>query len=299
MPQSYSVIDKPSCEASAINDDGTIVGRFGRNRIECEDIEINKTFLYDGSSSVEVSGGETSYNTRRDINNLGDTLITLSYDSSKIIIGNGETINLDFDGYKINDSRSVVGRNKVYINGTVLSQNPSYYFCGINNNNEAVGFNTSGIYQPIIWKNGITTYLESFPPSHSGALAINDNGIVVGYHAIQAAFWGIDHKLNILGDFTPHSINNKGQIVGDAAGGMRAILYDDGQIIDLNSFLSQNSEWERLAYAYDINNKGQIVGYGYLKGNDQPYAFLANPIPEPMSLLIFSIGLLVIRKHKK
>jgi probable HAF family extracellular repeat protein len=107
--------------------------------------------------------------------------------------------------------------------------------------------------------------------------------------------------LGSLGGFdtVPNAIDEKGQIVGHSkvttTGGQptaerrylnpfqerrrdkRAFLYDAGRMIDLNAVVSAPG-WI-LAEANDINNKGQIVGTGYYKGESR--AFLLTPVKQP------------------
>lgn len=62
-------------------------------------------------------------------------------------------------------------------------------------------------------------------------------------------------------------INDQGQVVGNsymAFGGIRAFLYENGAMEELDSFGS-NGE----SYAWGINNLGQIVG----TLNDQPFLY--------------------------
>ncbi|HEX2059150.1 MAG TPA: hypothetical protein VHK90_00270 [Thermoanaerobaculia bacterium] len=63
-------------------------------------------------------------------------------------------------------------------------------------------------------------------------------------------------------------INKNKDVVGSCWGGGidRAFLWKSGVLIDLNSVLPAGSGWERLHAAYDINESGQIVGYGTYKG---------------------------------
>lgn len=61
-----------------------------------------------------------------------------------------------------------------------------------------------------------------------------------------------------------YSINNRGQIVGSAntPEGGRAMLWQNGQMINLNSYLEPETNWV-LINATDLNDRGQIVGYGF------------------------------------
>jgi hypothetical protein len=60
--------------------------------------------------------------------------------------------------------------------------------------------------------------------------------------------------------------------------GTAAFLYQNGEAVIFNNLLPDNSEWWLLERAVDINNKGQIVGYGYVQGIRRYCAFLMNPI---------------------
>jgi hypothetical protein len=78
------------------------------------------------------------------------------------------------------------------------------------------------------------------------------------------------------------SINERGQIVGYAG---RAVLWQDGVAVDLNSLIPAGSGWELISAA-SINADGYIVGWGRLEGRQQPY--LLSPedvssgnVPEP------------------
>jgi len=76
-----------------------------------------------------------------------------------------------------------------------------------------------------------------------------------------------------------YGINDVGKVVGDSftsSGQPHAFLWNNGKMFDLNNLLSDNSGWE-LVSAQGINNRGQIVGYGFFY--DQGYkAFLLTPV---------------------
>jgi hypothetical protein len=60
-------------------------------------------------------------------------------------------------------------------------------------------------------------------------------------------------------------VNSHGQIVGrsDEDGlTFRAVLWERRRIYNLNDAVPPDSGWSVLAEARDINDKGEIVGYG-------------------------------------
>ncbi len=57
----------------------------------------------------------------------------------------------------------------------------------------------------------------------------------------------------------------------------RAFVYHAGQFLDLNALIPAKSDWH-LLQAYNINDAGQIVGYG--KHNGKASLFLLTPVPQ-------------------
>lgn len=97
-----------------------------------------------------------------------------------------------------------------------------------------------------------------------------------------------------------YGINESGQIVGVSrryySNELRAILYDEtGAVHDLNELVVNLGDWT-LREAVDINEGGQIVGYGTIGTQTLRHAFLLTPvgspppplIPEPSALIIWS-----------
>jgi probable HAF family extracellular repeat protein len=120
---------------------------------------------------------------------------------------------------------------------------------------------------------------------------INNRGQAVGGSLKEAALWtisnGMRKNLGTIGApytylSSAYGINNRGRVVGGTyQEGSRigfnpyhAFIAVNNTIQDLNSLLPANSGWE-LTEARDINNYGQIVGYGQHKG--QTRAFLLTP----------------------
>ena len=92
------------------------------------------------------------------------------------------------------------------------------------------------------------------------------------------------------------SINDHGQVVGchnpaDSAHGHHAVLFDitgNGDNIDLNTVIDPSYSGPYLAFAFDINNDGWIIGAA--GEGDNTRGFLLTPIPEPCSICLLVLG---------
>jgi len=153
---------------------------------------------------------------------------------------------------------------------------------GINDNGQTVGASHLALYPDLTthafrWSGGMQD-LGTLGWAHSLAYGINDNGQVVGRLAANdnqtwhAFLW--NGGMQDLGgtQSTAYDINNAGLIVGESGG--QAILWENGQMKNLNSLIDPNSGWV-LQSARAINEKGQIVGKGSFNG--QTRAFLLKP----------------------
>ncbi len=102
------------------------------------------------------------------------------------------------------------------------------------------------VLRATLWDNGEIIDLGAGDGIYSGALAINNAGVIVGY-------WGISEL------FVHHY----------------ATKWVDGELIDLNDLIPADSGWQ-LAEARGINEAGQIVGLAYDADFDG-HAFLLTP----------------------
>jgi probable HAF family extracellular repeat protein len=117
---------------------------------------------------------------------------------------------------------------------------------------------------------------------------INGSGNVVGYAQTTGgephAFIYSGDTLQDLGTFPGGTqslgfgITNAGDVVGTAdtsTGVLHAFFYSKGRMQDLNELIPPNSGWT-LTEARSINESGQIVGNGIIKG--QQHGFLLTPV---------------------
>jgi len=190
----------------------------------------------------------------------------------------------------------------------------------INNNGQIVGYsqpNYNSMAQPVLWQNAgaAPQILQNLSPliEENIAMAINDLGQIVGmsravdeYGITRAALWSTDGSGVLLpslvagtGNYTQAGdINNAGVAVGysSAADGKKhAVMWKDGQIIDLNILVTSDLTLEE---ATAINDLGQIVGSA-INSNGRQVAFLlspdATPTPIPGALPLFASGLAGLR----
>lgn len=216
-----------------------------------------------------------------------------------------------------------------YSNGTttIINNNDlqeNYVAYSINNLSQVAGIFGSTASRAFLYNNGIITNLGILPPSdnYSSAQNINDLGQVVGSSGLtgvndsRAFLYSSSTGLENLGRLHPTDlfsaalgINNLGQVVGYSGSdnnsfggqdnGLRAFLYSDNTLYDLNDLIAPGSNAGfTLTAASAININGQIVGRGAVNG--ELHAFLLTPISsvsvaEPTSgVPILSFGAVVI-----
>jgi probable HAF family extracellular repeat protein len=155
----------------------------------------------------------------------------------------------------------------------------------INNAGQVVGSSYTRIVDGVeqiehafLWQNGVLTDLGVLPDdAESAAAAINSFGIIVGSSSrINMATFQETHRPFVYENGTMTAIpvpsvdaqaadiNDSGVVVGTmkASGGLsnnHAWVYQDGVVTNLNSLVVPGSGLH-IAFAYAINNVGQIAG---------------------------------------
>jgi probable HAF family extracellular repeat protein len=298
LAENYIIIDLgPDFTPFAVSDLGDVVGWTGC----CRSFIWNRATGFQGLGSL---GGELTYasdiNTNRQVvgsseavgspvgagnlhaflwqNGHMHDLAPFSYESQALAINNhGQAV-----GYACFPCSAVLWEN----NGTELSLGTlggvSASAQGINDAGAVVGwsFTTNDAIHAFVWDQaqGMRD-IDRAESSYSEAYAINNLGQVVGLFVTADDEWhgflwenGEMRDLGDLGIFGYASINDHGEVVVDSG----PWIWDaDNGLRDVNDLIPPASGWviESLS---DINNAGEIVGWGLHGG--QTRAFLLTPV---------------------
>jgi probable HAF family extracellular repeat protein len=153
----------------------------------------------------------------------------------------------------------------------------------INARGEVAGYaaTTDGVAHAFLHDGNNMRDLGTLGGLNSIAFAMNDHSHVVGHAqrvdgSMHAFFYanGVMQDLGTLGGGTfsiAQGINAHDQIVGvsllaDPADTSHGFIYSAGVMRDLNSLIDPASGWV-VETAWDINDRGQILGYGCRAGD--------------------------------
>gem|GEM_PF-3243537 len=294
----------------SINDAGDVVGYYYNASWR------QRAFLYRGGilSDLGTLGGVVA--AAHDINELGQIVGEATTATGRTHAfrwdGSGPLVDLGTlpggstsVGYAINNSGQVVGYSEYLstyhaflYSGGVMSHMGTldYYLSGafdINESGQAVGvvMDELGHAMAFVYENGMLINLGAPILSDSQAWVINNNGLVAGtaWGPGEDRSWlcagGIAIDMGVLSAAFPKTyvagINDEGKVVGSSSNATgtltHAFLWTGGQLRDLNDLLVPGHDWDYLTAAYDINNNGQIVGYGRRNGQDR--GFILTPVP--------------------
>ena len=312
------VIESPTGQgfvhAYALNDNGWVVGygNFNGN---------NEAFLWqDGAAQALGQLPNSSHGGAYGINQGGQVVgssgsraAIWQKGSVQALPGNAPNAN----GYAINNAGTIVGsadsRAVIWQNGQMqqlptLASLTSSIALDISETGFVVGSGYTSAYTSNAWRwqGGQLEQLSHGSARGAGATSVNDQGSAAGFIELggnldQAARWDGDtltalDQLDGVRSARAYGINNAGLVVGTsfAGPGSRATLWEGSTAFDLTSRLSNGQGWE-LWQAMDINNNGQIVGWGTHQGRYVSY--LLTPVPEAHSLWMFAVGLLALGVH--
>jgi len=278
----------PFSHAYRINESGQIVGKVGT-----ESGNIHAA-LWNGFNLVDIgtlAGTGDSFAT--DINEQG-------------VVAGSSTADVGSSAFTWTEERGFVD----YGNTDPPLRLAVAGFNGINNRGLMVG--TSYVlldpYHASFAHEGDRGLTELSPPGRNSvgmAMAVNDEGLIVGYQSskegrIEATIFREDGSFDQLGalgleESWALDVNQQNDIVGRAFGfgpdglSTKAFVYDDRTMLDILENAENPDGW-LLVEATGINDRGLIVGNGIFHG--QPLAFLATPVPEPSAIALAAITIL-------
>jgi probable HAF family extracellular repeat protein len=178
-----------------------------------------------------------------------------------------------------------------------IASDPDGYAQSINEGGQAVGGTGDCVtpFHAVLWENSRAIDLGNLGGQFENfAFDINEMGEIVGSSDIagdttsHAFLWrnGMMNDLGTLpGDFSSRGegINERSVVVGfsaDAAGNKRAFLWQNGVMSDLNALIPPDTPWF-LLQADEVNDAGQIIGFGVRLDAGEVHAFLAIPNHSP------------------
>ena len=272
-----------SAVASAINDSGQVA-------VTADSLINNRTqdtgWIYHNGQSTRLPTSAGTYTQAIDINASGQVAGTVTSTPSGTP-----------------NAAIFAGNNVTRLGSLSTRQGAASYAIAINDSGVATGishidFSIPGgaiAYHSFVYKNGQLTDIGTLGGYESHAHDINNKGQIVGQSttigAVQRRAFLYDNGTMInLGSLAKsgfdesdaNAINESGQVVGKSDTGTtvtHAFIWENGKMTDLNTLVTLPAGWT-LREATDINDDGDIVGWGYNPQGTQ-YAFLLEAIDLP------------------
>ncbi|HOP97941.1 MAG TPA: PKD domain-containing protein [Verrucomicrobiota bacterium] len=142
---------------------------------------------------------------------------------------------------------------------------------------------SGGFIHGFLWTKGSMQDVGTLGGTFSTLLSVNSRGQAVGistlpgdlkWHGIVYSDGSLTGIGTLGGDLSElFYINDLGQAVGystTADGESRAILWQQGQMLDLNTLLPTDSGWV-LEYASFVSESGRVVGFGMFNGSPEVF----------------------------
>jgi len=258
----------------------------------------------------------------------------IGYDDHGFIFANGVMSNLstpDFrtvSGQGINDAGTIVG---IWAGPSFRARSFVRTEQGFRDIDEAILFGVPSInnkgqiayYEPnsgqiVRLEPDLTSTTRFGTAGLLGAqeVSINNSGLMAGYgfdvsipRGALRAFVVSDGQSSVLEapsvarDYRANGLNDLGMVVGSEWGTtsaddvLNAAIWIDGRFYNLNEVTS-GLDGFRMAAARDINNRGEIVGWGYSQdGFERPFMLI--PVPEPGGCTLAMMALLLHLLQRK
>lgn len=243
--------------AVAINDAGQIVGHS-----ELLDNPTLEAFIYQGGTMTAIGDLGGAYSTAMAVNQSGNVTgssLTTSGQLHGFLYQSGTMIDLGSlgGGFSVANALNNVG---IVVGDSATAAGETHGF---------------------VYSAGVMTDVGTLGGASSSAYGINNVGQVIGTSttAGDAEMLGFIYSAGTMtnlgtlggGYSAARAINDGGQVVGDAdtaASVTHAFLWQNGNMIDLNTLLPAGTGWE-LTSAHFINNASRIVGEGVLNGTSK------------------------------
>ena len=332
--QTYDIVSLGNTDPQALNNKGQVVGLFVNAQGKTRAFEYNNGQIQTLFPTITNSISALGINDRGQIVGSGPTGPYV-YDSNTGVMKTlGVPAGMNNFATAINQNGDVTGTYTVpfrdshpFIYSSSTGQLLTIYGMNgvggaaggtaINNLGQVVGSASvpnPGISHAFLYSNGVIQDLGTLGGRISESTGINDRGEVIGDSFLagdklsQAFLYRNGTMENIGAIIDPGSfsfadgINSAGDIVGQS-GSLGGYLYRNGVAQSLDSLIDPSLGWN-IAGATAINDRGQIIGGGYLNG--VATSFLLTPraaaTPEPTPALVFVVGLgvslLALRRRK-
>lgn len=265
-----------SVEANDINDAGVVVGSMGTS------LSSSRPFLWSGGSIVmEIGGSGTVQGSAFGINNGKEVVGQMNSGGWRAVkwpAGWSTMTTLDSFGGALDFADAIADYPRIAGASRYSGGGPRH--AALWDDKKLIDLGTLGGTESI----ARALVVRAWPDWGFNETFVVGESTRIGGHMDVRAFLWTAWSMTDLGTLPgwygsrAYGINKNLHIVGmawDSFGGgvNHAVIWRGGVIEDLNSWIS-DPDWE-LGMATDINDAGQIVGYGFYKGEGR--AFLLEP----------------------